>query len=75
MDPLPWYRIAAAPTADVCVSISSFAVAYRHVENLQVKAGRTEEEVKIAEGVEVTQVRSIGRDFFVIVTTQDLGAA
>ena len=46
-----------------------------YVGDFQVQAGRTEEQVEVAERVEVAEVLAVFGDAFVIAPRQHLGAA
>ena len=57
---------AVPAAADVRVAVGPRAVAHRHVDDLQVQPGRAEEQVEVAEGVEVAEVRAAGGDPLVV---------
>ena len=56
------------PTGDVGGAIGAFTVADGEVDDLSVQLCRAEDQVKIAEGIEISEVGTVGGDLFVIFT-------
>src|SRR5208282_3408566 len=66
---------AVSPARDVGLAVSALCVANRHVNDLQIELGSAEDEIEIAEWIELPEVASISRDQVVVLSTQHLGAA
>ena len=64
-----------APALDVGGTIGALLVADRHVGDLEVQLGGAEQEVEVAEGIEVAEVGAIGGDLVVVYARQHLGPA
>ena len=56
------------PAGDVGGSIGAFTVADGEVDDLSVQLCCAEDQVKIAEGIEIAKVGTVGGDLFVIFT-------
>lgn len=63
------------PALDIGGAVGAVAVADGHIDNLEVKARGSEKEIKVAEGIKVTEVGPVCRDPFIVGAPQDLGAA
>ena len=57
---------AVAPALDVRLAVRALAVADRHVHDAQVQLRRAEEQVEVAERIEVAEVRAVGGDPLVV---------
>ncbi|MFM1943589.1 MAG: hypothetical protein RI897_2571, partial [Verrucomicrobiota bacterium] len=64
-----------APALDIGIAVGACAVADGEVEYAQVEFRGAEEEVEIAEGIEVTEVGAVFGDLFVVLFEEDFGAA
>ena len=51
---------------DIGSAVGPFLVANRHFQNLEIELGRPEQQVEIAEGIEISEIRPAGRDAFVV---------
>ena len=63
------------PALDVGRPVSAFAVADGDVGDFEAEFAGAEEQVEIAERIEVAEVSAVRDDFFVILGADDLGAA
>src|SRR5919108_989736 len=63
------------PAADVRGSVRARLVADGQVDDLEVEPRCTEEQVEVAERVEVAEVRAACGELFVVAATKDLGSA
>src|SRR5688572_8918416 len=63
------------PTLNISGAVSAVAIADWHVNNLEVQLGRPEQQVEIAEGVELPEIISVGRDGLIILPPHYFGAA
>src|SRR5207247_8186239 len=71
----PEEQPAVAPAADVRLSVDARLVADGHVDDLQPKPRRSEEQVEVAERIEVAEVRAGRRAAFAVPSVQHLRAA
>src|SRR5215218_3552836 len=63
------------PPADVRLAVDARLVADGHVDDLEPQARTSEEEIEVAEGVEVAEVGARGSDLVVVAPQHDLRAA
>ena len=54
------------PAGDVGAAVGAFTVADGEVDDLAVEFGRAEDQVKIAEGVKVAEVGTVGGDLLIL---------
>src|SRR6266480_4763446 len=66
---------AVAPTLDVGLTVGSGLITNGQIRNAQVEFRGTEEEVEIAERIEVAKVSAVAGDGIVVGTEQNLGSA
>src|SRR5262249_7928631 len=66
---------AVTPALYVGFAVATGAVADRNLDDLAVQPRRPEEQIEVAEGVEVAEVAAPARDAGVVGRPQDLGAA
>ena len=64
-----------APALDIGFSVRPFPVTYRQVHDSEVQSGRAEDQVEIAERIDLAEVGTVGRDPLVICLAQNLGPA
>src|SRR3984893_10389054 len=64
-----------APALDVSLTVSSLMIAHRNVDNLEVELGGAENQVEVAERIEVAEVGAVGGDGLVVGSAQHLGPA
>ena len=64
-----------APALNVCFAVRALAVADREVDDFEVQASGAEDEVEVAKGVEIAEVRAVGGDAIIVGPAQDFGAA
>ena len=64
-----------APSLDVCFAVGALAITNRHVADFKVQMIRPENQIEIAEGIEVAEVGPVRRDAHVIVLKKNLGPA
>src|SRR5688572_14859571 len=75
---VPGHRRQLRPVleaADLGLAVGARAVAHRQLDDLQVLFGRAENQVEVAERIEVAEEAARARDLFVVATEQHLGAA
>src|SRR6185437_4822269 len=66
---------SVTPALDVGVPVGALAVADGKVDNLQVIFGGAEDQIEIAERVDLPEITAVGGDDFVIVAAQYFRAA
>src|SRR5438445_3134673 len=71
----PYQQPAVAPALDVRRPVGTLAVTDRHLDDLQSELGCAEEQIEVAERIEVTEVAPIGGDSLIFAARQNLGAA
>src|SRR5438093_1721597 len=71
----PQQQPAVPPATDVRLAVGARLVAHRQVEDLHVEARRAQQQVEIAERVELAEVGAPRRDAFVVGAAQHLRAA
>ncbi len=60
------------PALDVGLSVGARSIADGKIDDLAIQAGRSEEQIEIAEGVEVAEVGAVGGDRFVVLLPKHL---
>ena len=63
------------PAGDVGGSVCAFTVADGEVDDLSIQLCRAEDQVKIAEGIEIAKVGAVGRDLLILFFPHDFCAA
>jgi hypothetical protein len=63
------------PAGDIRRAVGPLTVADGQVDDLQVELGRTEDQVEVAERVEVSKVGAVGGDLLIVLLPQDLRTA
>src|SRR5687767_12254349 len=69
----PQQEPTVAPARNIGFAISAGTVTDRQVEHAQIQLGGAEEQVEIAEWIEVAEVGTVARDLFVLRSKQHLG--
>ena len=64
-----------SPALDVRAPISALAVSNRHINNVEIQACSSQDEVKISKGIQVPEVCAVRGYHFVPIFPQNLGAA
>ena len=52
---------AVSEAADICRPVRSCVICHRHFDDLEVLLYRSENKVKVPKGVEITEIRTVGR--------------
>lgn len=63
------------PAGDVGCTIGALAIADGEIDDLEVEFGGSEDQVEIAEGIEIAKVGAVGCYFFVVFFPHHFGAA
>src|ERR1700722_4359906 len=66
---------AVAKPRDLGLAEGARLVVDRRLDDLEVLLGRAEEQVEIAEGIEIAEITALPRQHFVVLAQQYLGAA
>ena len=61
--------------ADVGASVSAFSITDRHFDHLEVQLGSPEDEIKVSEGIEISEIASVPLDLLIVFAEERLGAA
>src|SRR6266542_4165142 len=62
----PQKQPAVAESADVGAAVFSFAIAHRDVDDLEVQFGGAEEQVEIAERIELAEVLAVAGNLIIV---------
>ena len=66
---------AVPEAADLGLAVGARAIADRQLDDLQVLLGGAEEQVEVAERIEVAEEAAVGGDALVVAAEEHLGAA
>src|ERR1700677_568788 len=63
------------PALNISPAVGSLMIPHGHIDQLEVELGRAEDEVEVAERIEVAEVEAVGSDRVVVGPAQHLGPA
>src|SRR6266852_1545423 len=63
------------PATDIGLAVSSIPVSDRQIQDLEIQLCRAKKQIEVPEWIEVTEVRTIGHQRFIILAPHRLGAA
>src|SRR5882762_10543752 len=62
----PQQQPPVRPSLNIGCTISALAITHRQIGDFQVIFGGAEQQIEIAEGIEVAEIGTVGRDHFIM---------